>query len=753
MRNFWREVDPLALDTQGIRKLIWDTLRQFRGLADALDCLHVKKQYRHGDVKPENILRFKNANPSSMGTLKIADFGLAKQHDGSTAVRHGPTTTRHTTLQYESPEAEVATKGDAAMSRLTDIWSLGCVMLEYLIWLVYGYVDGVERFNDELKEKDNQDGSHDRTVPFYRKGVLGKVEVHPTVQKWMNHMLRDSQDGALKDTAIGLLVALVKDNLLVTDAGLNWQEVRELQPGIRASAKELRDRLDDIISQDWAGLFPGQRVSTQGRFWSSTGGKRRKLEGPASASQPTRRDYLDPVNAYTTVSIGVPVRTAQQKLDEQVPLGREYVERMNKNWEFAIDEEFPTLLDTDVMYPSSLPGAADLCEDCAKLDFGIPGFQISYGVQQMRQRASTCGLCRILWRVICDKQDGRTDVSTLQGRVKFERIHSNLMMQDHNEPVLSLIASPGMSLIISSPFPSCSTANIHIPMPELKPFIPLQRGFPKLPEPGSATHFKTIRQWLSSCDKSHPECTGPRGHNTSLPTRLLDVGNKDSPTIHLIETKDLDTHPPSTPPPYIALSHPWGAPPHFCTYPDDPSHPSITTTLTRHKTLGIQVSSLPKTFQHAVITTRALGKRYLWIDSLCILQGPNGDFKDEAKKMESVFSEAYVILAASWAEGQDDGFLSAKARASTTPSSPSMRDREVVTVVSGPGRQKPGAAVYVCEMIDKFEDDVLKGHLNTRAWVLQERALARRTVYFTGRQTYWECGGGVRCETGTRMTK
>jgi len=44
-----------------------------------------------------------------------------------------------------------------------------------------------------------------------------------------------------------------------------------------------------------------------------------------------------------------------------------------------------------------------------------------------------------------------------------------------------------------------------------------------------------------------------------------------------------------------------------------------------------------------------------------------------------------------------------------------------------------------------------QGELNKRGWVLQERALSRRTVYFAEKQSYWECGRGVRCETLTRM--
>jgi len=61
--------------------------------------------------------------------------------------------------------------------------------------------------------------------------------------------------------------------------------------------------------------------------------------------------------------------------------------------------------------------------------------------------------------------------------------------------------------------------------------------------------------------------------------------------------------------------------------------------------------------------------------------------------------------------------------------------------------------VYICTSIDDFPGDVEEGLLNKRAWVLQERALLRRTIYFTKRQTYWECGGGVRCETLTYMRK
>lgn len=41
--------------------------------------------------------------------------------------------------------------------------------------------------------------------------------------------------------------------------------------------------------------------------------------------------------------------------------------------------------------------------------------------------------------------------------------------------------------------------------------------------------------------------------------------------------------------------------------------------------------------------------------------------------------------------------------------------------------------------------------LNTRAWVIQERVLAKRVLHFGSNQIYWECGERVACETFPEM--
>ena len=61
--------------------------------------------------------------------------------------------------------------------------------------------------------------------------------------------------------------------------------------------------------------------------------------------------------------------------------------------------------------------------------------------------------------------------------------------------------------------------------------------------------------------------------------------------------------------------------------------------------------------------------------------------------------------------------------------------------------------LYITPFIDDFNKDVVESKLSKRGWVMQERLLAHRTIYFTETQTYWECGEGIRCETLTKADK
>jgi hypothetical protein len=183
---------------------------------------------------------------------------------------------------------------------------------------------------------------------------------------------------------------------------------------------------------------------------------------------------------------------------------------------------------------------------------------------------------------------------------------------------------------------------------------------------------------------------------------------------------------------YTALSHRWGNDPPS---EGDPRHCTTNGNIDARLS-GFRLSELPKTFQDAVRVTQELGIEYLWIDSLCIIQWNAEDWEREAGRMEDVFASAHCTIAATSAADSKAGFL---ARNTST---------EYVRVQDAAGNQ-----VYICAHMDDFEKDVEQAELNKRAWVMQERVLAKRTIHFSANQTYWECGEGVHCENLTKMKR
>ena len=149
------------------KRILW-FLRQYRNLADALRNIHnitevllsssnlvssdqVSRKYAwHHAVKSQNILFFRGTG-SENEIFKIAGFGSGKVH----TLRSGSANTNspHGTVTYEPPEAQL---GERATSRPYDIWSLGCVLLELLLWAVFGF-DFVQNFAEERRGRSFPD--------------------------------------------------------------------------------------------------------------------------------------------------------------------------------------------------------------------------------------------------------------------------------------------------------------------------------------------------------------------------------------------------------------------------------------------------------------------------------------------------------------------------------------------------------------------------------------------------------------------
>jgi serine/threonine protein kinase len=90
---------------------------------------------RHGDIKPENILYFGEPD-SGECYLVVADFTLMRFHSTDT-VHYTDATRVDFSRTYRPPEVMQASK--VRIDQSYDVWTLGCVYLEFVTWYLIGY--------------------------------------------------------------------------------------------------------------------------------------------------------------------------------------------------------------------------------------------------------------------------------------------------------------------------------------------------------------------------------------------------------------------------------------------------------------------------------------------------------------------------------------------------------------------------------------------------------------------------------------
>jgi len=159
---------------------------------------------------------------------------------------------------------------------------------------------------------------------------------------------------------------------------------------------------------------------------------------------------------------------------------------------------------------------------------------------------------------------------------------------------------------------------------------------------------------------------------------------------------------------------------------------------------GITLSSLPKTFQDAIACVRTLGIHYLWIDSLCIIQDSVEDWRRESALMGLVYHHAMINLSAAGARDGSEGlhFDRSEDIATSLPVCPAFQNYNWRKDLKGNGDT-------VWNIIDAgfWERICISSPLFNRAWIVQERLLARRVLHFGKEQLFWECRTDNYCET------
>ncbi|TGO34667.1 hypothetical protein BHYA_0187g00170 [Botrytis hyacinthi] len=138
----------------------------------------------------------------------------------------------------------------------------------------------------------------------------------------------------------------------------------------------------------------------------------------------------------------------------------------------------------------------------------------------------------------------------------------------------------------------------------------------------------------------------------------------------------------------------------------------------------INFSQLSNIFQDALCVVQKLGGRYIWIDSLCIIQDSETDWLVESASMCDVYSNSHCNICATAARNGSERMF---------------RDREPLQVQQGWFQTASDEDNHCVVDEDAWEKEVEDGMLSSRAWVCQERLLSRRNLHFGSRQLFWEC--------------
>ncbi|KAI1443507.1 heterokaryon incompatibility protein-domain-containing protein [Annulohypoxylon stygium] len=246
----------------------------------------------------------------------------------------------------------------------------------------------------------------------------------------------------------------------------------------------------------------------------------------------------------------------------------------------------------------------------------------------------------------------------------------------------------------------------------------------------SASTWDLVLSWLCECKSTHQRCADRRNNLGWYPTRLLDIQSSSAlvsskeESFKIVDGSDIPSGLD-----YVSLSHRWGS----------SKMPRLTVANMPRYRGGVLISELPTTFRDAITITRRLGVRYLWIDSLCIIQeGDDGhDWVREGSLMAQVYSNCLMNVSADWGSGEDGLFFSRNPR--------SFRKFELELRITV-GEQKRNRkrlrttdhAMYTHVPIYNLEEIEISP-LAGRGWVFQERILSPIVLHFGSKEVVWEC--------------
>lgn len=230
--------------------------------------------------------------------------------------------------------------------------------------------------------------------------------------------------------------------------------------------------------------------------------------------------------------------------------------------------------------------------------------------------------------------------------------------------------------------------------------------------------------WYSRCLDEHGDhCNNPswmevQPQRTAYPNWLVDVGE-----LCVVPFSPATTR-------YLTLSYTWG---------------QVQGLRTTTKNIGIlktsgslhpnQSPGIPQTVYDAIKVTQSLGERYLWVDSLCIIQDDQAAFYRDLNAMHLIYANSVLCLVALAGTDGNHGLRGVEG----VSAAPRSVEQVILDMAGG---EKLSHFKSPCPLRDRGKPDVSRSPGTTyieRGWTYQEFAFAPRRLVFTDGPLRWAC--------------
>lgn len=280
----------------------------------------------------------------------------------------------------------------------------------------------------------------------------------------------------------------------------------------------------------------------------------------------------------------------------------------------------------------------EFCSTCRKVDIVLANFLVTSGsdvdhllrrpicalgsLHHIKRRCDSCPLCRLVFAAFRGGPIRPTTVvSDLRSVAIFAKWISPLGPEKEKRSrttALYFLVWPESRQFISGSY-KVSIRAVSTMLPDQPHF---GRGARR-----QLLDCTEIRTWLAHCEDSHGPCNS---HQADL--------NSPTKYFFLIDTQYMCVSRSTGNCRYLALSYVWGGVLQYKLTEDN-----LGTLSTR---FSLRPEHLTATIRDAITLTKRLGERYIWIDTLCLIQDSTAIRQQTLQDMDRIYSQSVLTIVA-----------------------------------------------------------------------------------------------------------